>query len=142
MKVLLGIDNSKFSETLAQAIVTQLRCEANEILVLHVLQPEMAEAVPEMSAGYAPELQDEKKSAHLLVERIAEKFRAAGFKTETSVEIGDAEVRILEVASAWPADLIVIGSHKHTGIRDLLLGSVSGSVAHHAKCSVEIVRVQ
>ncbi len=142
MKVLLGIDNSAFSDAVVQAIVAQLKFEANEILVLHVLEPEMAEAVPEMSAGYAPELQDEKKPAHLMVERIAEKLRAAGFKAETSVEIGDPEVRILEAAAAWPADLIVVGSHGHTGIRDLLLGSVSESVARHAKCSVQIVRVQ
>ncbi len=142
MKVLLGIDNSAFSDAVVQAIVVQLKFEANEILVLHVLEPEMAEAVPEMSAGYAPELQDEKKPAHLMLERIAKKLRAAGFKTETSVGIGDPEVRILEVAAAWPADLIVVGSHGHTGIRDLLLGSVSESVARHAKCSVQIVRVQ
>jgi nucleotide-binding universal stress UspA family protein len=142
MKVLLGIDNSAFSDAVVQAIVVQLKFEANEILVLHVLEPEMAEAVPEMSAGYAPELQDEKKPAHLMLERITKKLRAAGFKTETSVGIGDPEVRILEVAAAWPADLIVVGSHGHTGIRDLLLGSVSESVARHAKCSVQIVRVQ
>jgi nucleotide-binding universal stress UspA family protein len=142
MKVLLGIDNSAFSDAVVQAIVVQLKFEANEILVLHVLEPEMAEAVPEMSAGYAPELQDEKTPAHLMLERIAKKLRAAGFKTETSVGIGDPEVRILEVAAAWPADLIVVGSHGHTGIRDLLLGSVSESVARHAKCSVQIVRVQ
>ena len=142
MKVLIGIDGSKFSDMLANTIVAQLRYEANEILVLHVLQPETAEAIPEMSTGYAPELQAEKKSAHLMVEQIAEKLRAAGLKTETSVEIGDPEARILEVASTWSADLIVVGSHGYSGIRDLLLGSVSESVARHAKCSVEIVRGQ
>ncbi|MEO6922669.1 MAG: universal stress protein [Bryocella sp.] len=142
MRVLLGIDNTAISDTVVQSIVTQLKCEANEILVLHILQPVVAEATPEMSAGYAPELQDETKPAQLMVERIADKLRAAGFKAETSVKIGDPEVRILEVASSWCADLIVIGSHAHTGLRDLLLGSVSESVARHAKCSVAIIRTQ
>jgi nucleotide-binding universal stress UspA family protein len=142
MKVLLGIDDSSFSDTVVQAIATQLKREAIEILVLHVLEPTVAEAVPEMSAGYAPELEDEKQPAQVMVRRIADKLRVIGFKAETSVEIGDPEVRILEVAAAWPADLVVVGSHGHTGIRDLLLGSVSESVARHAKCSVEIVRAQ
>jgi nucleotide-binding universal stress UspA family protein len=142
MKVLLGIDDSSFSDTVVQAIAKQLKREAIEILVLHVLEPTVAEAVPEMSAGYAPELEDEKQPAQVMVRRIADKLRVIGFKAETSVEIGDPEVRILEVAAAWPADLVVVGSHGHTGIRDLLLGSVSESVARHAKCSVEIVRAQ
>jgi nucleotide-binding universal stress UspA family protein len=140
MKVLLGIDDSSFSDAVVQAIAKQLKREATEILVLHVMEPTVAEAVPEMSAGYAPELEDEKQPAQVMVRRIADKLRAAGFKAETSVEIGDPEVRILEVAATWSADLIVVGSHAHTGIRDLLLGSVSESVARHAKCSVEIVR--
>jgi nucleotide-binding universal stress UspA family protein len=142
MKVLLGIDDSSFSDTVVQAIAKQLKREATEILVLHVLEPAVAEAVPEMSAGYAPELEDEKQPTQVMVRRIADKLRAAGFKAETSVEIGDPEVRILEVASAWPADLIVVGSHGHTGIRDFLLGNVSESVARHAKCSVEIIRAR
>ena len=35
MKVLLGIDNSKFSEDVIRAVVTQFRPEDTEVLVLH-----------------------------------------------------------------------------------------------------------
>ena len=140
MKVLIGIGGSMFSDIVVQAVITQLRCVAVEVLVLHVLQPVAAETVPEMSADYAPELDDEKKPAHVMVERIADKLRAAGFKTDTAVEIGDPEVRILEVASAWPADLIIVGSRGQKNIHNFLLGSVSEWVARHAKCSVQIVR--
>jgi nucleotide-binding universal stress UspA family protein len=140
MKVLLAVDDSKFSSIVAQAVVTQLRCNATEVLVLHVLQPVQSEAVPEMSQNYAPELEGEKKPAHLLVERIAETLRSAGFKAETAVEVGDPRVRILDAAFAWKTDLIVVGSHGESIIRKFLLGSVSESVARDAKCSVEIVR--
>jgi nucleotide-binding universal stress UspA family protein len=140
MKVLLAVDDSKFSDILTQAVVTQRRCEATEVLVLQVLQPVQAEAVPEMSQNYAPELEGEKKSANLFVERIAETLRSAGFKAETAVEVGDPRVRILEAASAWTADLIVVGSHGNSGIRKFFLGSVSEAVSRDAKCSVEIVR--
>jgi nucleotide-binding universal stress UspA family protein len=47
---------------------------------------------------------------------------------------------ILDCATKWKADLIVVGSHGKNGIQRLLLGSVSEYVATHAKCSVEIVR--
>ena len=47
---------------------------------------------------------------------------------------------ILEEAEAFDADLIVLGSHGYGAVDRFLLGSVSQSVALHAKCSVEIVR--
>jgi nucleotide-binding universal stress UspA family protein len=75
MKILIGIDDSKFSRDLLRAIVTQFRTEHTEVRVLHVLEP-VAPAPPEMAAGYAPELEDQKKPARELVERIAKELRS------------------------------------------------------------------
>ena len=46
---------------------------------------------------------------------------------------------ICQAAKSWRADLIVVGSHQRQGIQELLLGSVSNYVMHHAPCSVIIV---
>ena len=140
MKILMGIDDSKFSEDVIRAVVTQFRPENTEVLVLHVLQPIAALTPPEMAQGYAPELEDQKKPARALVERMAKKLSRARFKTHTAVEIGDVRVSILDTAAEWSADLIVVGSHGSRGIESFLLGSVAESIARHAKCSVEIVR--
>ena len=139
MKILMGIDDSQFSENLLRAIVTQFRTGNTEVRVLHVLQP-IAPAPPQMAPGYAPELEEQKKPAHEMVERIAQKLRSAGFKADTAVEIGDIRETIIDSAAEWHADLIVVGSHGQRGIQRFLLGSVAEFVARHAKCSVEIVR--
>ena len=97
-------------------------------------------APPEMAMGYAPELKEMKKPAQELVERVAKQLRAAGFKAETAVEAGDVRERILDSASEWRADLIVLGSHGKRGLQRFLLGSVAEFVARHAKCSVQIIR--
>jgi nucleotide-binding universal stress UspA family protein len=60
-------------------------------------------------------------------------------KTEF-LPIGDARQVILDEATDWGADLIVLGSHGYHGIDRLMLGSVSESVAMHARCSVEVIR--
>jgi nucleotide-binding universal stress UspA family protein len=93
-----------------------------------------------MAPGYAPELDDQKKPADELLERIASELRCGGFKVDTSVEVGDIRERIIDAAQEWGADLIVVGSHGRSGIPRFLLGSVAEFVARHAECSVEIVR--
>jgi nucleotide-binding universal stress UspA family protein len=140
MKVLMGIDDSKYAAEIATAFVAQFRAENTEVRVLHVLQPLGLSAAPEMAMGYAPELADLKQPAQELVERIADRLRAAGFKAETAVEVGDIREHILDSASEWRADLILLGSHGMRGIQRFLLGSVAEFVARHAKCSVHIIR--
>ena len=67
-------------------------------------------------------------------------LRKAGFQSTGLVRTGDARHEIIDYAAAWPADLIVIGSHGRRGLDRFLLGSVSEGVVRHAPCSVEVVR--
>jgi nucleotide-binding universal stress UspA family protein len=53
-------------------------------------------------------------------------------------EPGRAHERIVEVAEREHASLVVLGSRGLTGVR--ALASVSERVAHHAPCSVLVVR--
>lgn len=46
---------------------------------------------------------------------------------------------ICTFALNWQADLIVLGHRGHSGLTELLLGSVSNYVVHHAPCSVHMV---
>jgi len=139
VKILIAVDDSPFSGGLLRAVVTQFRTGNTEVRILHVLQP-IGPAPPQMAPGYAPELEEQKKPAHELVERIAKELHSAGFNVNTAVEVGDIRETIIDSAAEWRADLIVVGSHGQRGMQRFLLGSVAEFVARHAKCSVEIVR--
>lgn len=78
--------------------------------------------------------------ARRLLENSADRLKTAGFKVDTVVLKGDTREQIVECASDWKADLIVVGAHRPKGISRLLLGSVADYVIRHAPCSVEIVR--
>ena len=65
----------------------------------------------------------------------------SGFDASASVREGDPKTVILDCATEWGADLIVVGSHGRKGVARFVLGSVSEVVARYARCSVEIVRL-
>ena len=49
--------------------------------------------------------------------------------------------QIVEVARTRQADLIVMGTHGHTGVARLLCGSVAVKVQRHTPCRVLILRI-
>ena len=53
---------------------------------------------------------------------------------------GDPADALIDVAEQQSADLIVVGNRGMTGVKRFLLGSVPNKVAHHAPCTVMIVR--
>jgi len=141
MKILFATDDSKFSEAAAKSLALQFRPQDTEVRVLHVVEPITISAPPQMSPGYYPELEDRLPQAHEVAERAAKTLSSAGFRVTTSVTTGDPRSVILDAASEWNADLIVLGSHGRTGLGRFLLGSVSEAVARHARCSVLIVKI-
>lgn len=140
MKILLAIDDSRFSEAAAKSLAGQFRPEDTEVRVLHVIEPVVISEPPQMTPGYYPELEERIPQGRELVDRVAKPLSSAGFKVTVSVATGDARTVILKDAAEWPADLIVLGSHGRKGLERFLLGSVSEAVARYAQCSVQIVR--
>jgi nucleotide-binding universal stress UspA family protein len=145
MRVLLAIDESKYSEQAERTVLAQMRRAGTEVRVLNVIEPissyVSADLFPHLVAHSAQIEQDRHKQAKELVQRSARRLRKAGFKASEAVEDGDPKTKIIEHAAKWPADLVVLGSHGLKGIDRLVMGSVSAAVSNHVGCSVEIVRL-
>jgi universal stress protein family protein len=56
------------------------------------------------------------------------------------VRIGSPDVEIAQLASDVAADWVVVGTHNHTGLERLLLGSVAASLVRNAPCPVLVCR--
>jgi nucleotide-binding universal stress UspA family protein len=135
VRILLAIDGSPFSDAAIHVLATQIRPEAAEVLLVHVIE---GPAFFEQDAG----VQERHRRAEKIVSHAAQEIRSAGFQEVlTRVVEGEPKVGILEVAAVWRPSCIVLGSHGRKGLEKLLLGSVAQSVAQHASCSVFIVRV-
>jgi nucleotide-binding universal stress UspA family protein len=147
VKVLLAIDDSVYSQSAIQAVITQFRPDGLEVRVLNVIDwppspPESLAFTPDAtSAGPILALYDQtRRRGEVLVARAAEELRAASFAVSHEVREGDVRQSILECAAEWTPDVIVLGSHGRKSLNRLLLGSVSENVVRYAQCSVEVVR--
>jgi nucleotide-binding universal stress UspA family protein len=67
-------------------------------------------------------------------------LRQRGFEAEATVFDGDAAPGIVEEASRWQADLVVMATHGRTGLGRWILGSVAEAVL--AACSVPVLLVR
>ena len=63
-----------------------------------------------------------------------------GISAEAIHRLGDPGPEICEVARQWRVNLIVMGRRGRQGLTEMVLGSVSNYVIHHAPCSVLIVQ--
>ena len=60
-------------------------------------------------------------------------------RKSSAARAGGIYHELLEEASEWEADLIVVGSHRPV-MADYLLGSNAKTIVRHAQCSVLVVR--
>ena len=74
------------------------------------------------------------------LERCAAPLRARKLSVETVVREGYPATAIEEEARERHADLVVIGTRGHTGLKHLLLGSVAERVVQKSPCPVLAVK--
>lgn len=147
MRILLAIDDSKCSEAAIAAVLDQAHRSDLEVLVLHIVDSCQLTPVslsfaqrPSIGRSLSSLRNQWHERANALVTCTAERLAAAGIKAGTQVREGEPAAIVVEEASQWHADVIVLGSHGRSGANRFLLGSVSNAVARHAPCSTWIVR--
>src|SRR5919206_4679451 len=117
-----------------------------ETLVLSVSQTVQALPALAWSPGPVVGAQDLFTAMHDAAQRMAEEGArlASGAGLEATPLTADAEgpvwAAIVETAAARDVAAIVIGSRGLSGVRSLLLGSVSSGVVHNAREPTVVVR--
>jgi len=107
----------------------------SELVLLHVVMPVQAYALPEAMA-IAPEAMDEAlaQAKRQLAQFLAEGLKGINVKRE--VVEGDPATEIVQYAREGNFDLIVMPTHGYGPFRRFLLGSVTAKVLHDAHCPV------
>ncbi|HII35885.1 MAG TPA: universal stress protein [Nitrosopumilaceae archaeon] len=136
-KILVAVDGSESSKkAFDKSVFLAQKCNSKLYVVHVVLDWEYG---GDSAATF--ELIDELRSkGKELLERCKKQALQSNVQVAILLEQGDYSHEIIEVAKRKDCDLIIMGSRGMSPIKELMLGSVSLKVIHHASCPVMVVR--
>ncbi len=143
-RILVAVDGSPGSARAVAHAIALSKAFGAVLRVLHVVDMGWLALGPELAVDTQRLAAARRAEGERTVTAALETARAAGVPVETSlVETGAPGQRvpsqIVQEAHAWPADLLVLGTHGRSGAERLLLGSVAEGVARRASVPVLLV---
>jgi len=148
-KVLIALDYDPTAMKVAEAGYALAKTMKAEVVLLHIITEPMYYHSPDYSPimGFTgtmdlgplqiDNVEELKKTSLSFMDKYRDHL---GDKTiKTVVEDGDFAETILKTAKHLHADIIVIGSHSHKWLENILVGSVTEKVLQHTSIPLFIV---
>ncbi|HEY9185702.1 MAG TPA: universal stress protein [Salegentibacter sp.] len=149
-KVLIAIDYHPISEEVVNAGYDLAKKMGAEVCLIHVLAD-----VAYYGMQYQPFLGYEGYNETAIDLNVASEMRevAEDYLDKAAAHLNDEKVgkhlaegdtarAILDYAEKWPADLIVMGTHSHSFLEKLFVGTVAAQVLEKTKIPVYMVPVK
>lgn len=150
-KILVPVDGSEHSLKALEEAAQIAKLSSGQITLINVflVQPIV---MPEPSAsGYAGGpiftgaevsriIDAAQKSGNRILQDGEQRISASGVQVEKMLVEGHTVQEIVRAANEGNFDLIVIGARGISHIREMLLGSVTDGVIHHAHCAVLVIK--
>ena len=81
----------------------------------------------------------EARSDMAFIHEMARQMATAGLKVESALGYGRVATELVNLAESHKVDLLIMGGHRHRGLRDLIFGSPISKVRHQLKIPVLVV---
>ena len=136
-KLLVAVDGSEYAKrAFTKSVYLAKQCNSR-LDIIHVV---LGSIYGGDSAATFLLIEELKEKGRKLLEDYKTQANRDGVQPETLLEVGDHAQVIIDTANKEGYDLIIMGSRGLSLFKDLLLGSVSFKVMHHARCPVMVVR--
>jgi manganese transport protein len=123
-RIALTVDFSKFdSRTISQALA--IGKKDAKYLLIHVVESANAFIFGEETDD--EEVYEDMKKLKLYCSSLTEK----GFDVNVELGFGKRTVAIKKITEKFNADLLVMGTHGHSGIKDLIFGETINAIRHN-----------
>ncbi|XP_051152285.1 universal stress protein PHOS34-like [Andrographis paniculata] len=147
--IVVGVDDSEISYhalewTLEHLFPPAIQNTPFNLVVVHA-KPQAVMAVTLAGPGAADVIPYVDRDLKAIAGRVVEKAKqmcSAHSVNDAILEVeeGDARNILCEAVEKHRASMLVVGSHGYGAIKRAVLGSVSDYCAHHAHCTVTIVK--
>jgi nucleotide-binding universal stress UspA family protein len=137
--ILVVVDGSQPAKKALEYAASLASKNESHLYVVHIIE-EFGELIQrwEQHDSYVDEVKRLSKDS---LDECESRARELGVtKIDTIEEEGNAAEKILQIAKDKEVDTIVVGNKGLNIAEELLEGSVSHKISHHAKCSVIVVR--
>ena len=131
-KVAVALDFSKMDEKLIAHALKQGSKEASYIL-LHIV-----ETVSARFSGNATDDIETRKDKERL-EALKEQMKKLGYNTQAVIGYQNRVNEIVRIVKDVKADMLVMGAHHHTGLKDIIYGETVNQVRHKLSIPVLVV---
>ncbi len=140
MKILLAVDGSAYTKRMLAYLAThrELFHPDNDYVVLTVQPPLPARARAAVGKNVVDSYHAEE--AEKILAPVSKFLLRHGIDARSSWKIGHAGERIAKLASGGKFDLVIMGSHGHGALVNLVMGSVATQVLAHCRVPVLLVR--
>ncbi len=134
-KILLATDGSRYSKAATEKAIAFAKSYGGEIVAVSVVD------VPTEFYAEAPKaVEDMIRQARGYTLDVKKQAEKDGVKTESFTAEGEAYEAITKLAKEQGVNMIIMGSHGRTGLKRLLMGSVTEKVIGHALCPVLVAK--
>jgi nucleotide-binding universal stress UspA family protein len=144
MKVLLAVDGSNLSRSVLEKAPSLVNLAGAELYVLCAapspVVPDVAGLMTPPYTDYTLLAQQVKAEAEASLDDAVAQLRKIGFEPRPVLVERDPADAILAFLREEKCDLAVVGSHGRTGIKRLILGSVSARIVNEAPCPVLLIK--
>lgn len=132
-KIALALDfGIKDKEIIAYAL--RLAQADSELVLIHVVESASASIIGEESLD-----QEAQEDANIM-QRYDDFFRAQGFHCQQRMAYGNRIKAITRIVAEEQIDLLIVGSHGHHKLRDILFGETVNTLRHKVKIPVFIAQ--
>jgi len=139
-RIVVGYDGSREAARALEWAAVEAGRRGRPLTVLYVIDYDrfITGGGNSGGVGWAPNLAAD--SSRVLVDKGVEQARTTvpGLQVDGQATVGRPIGALVEASRT--ARLLVLGTHGHGGVRNLITGSVAETVAAHARCPVVIVR--
>jgi nucleotide-binding universal stress UspA family protein len=140
MKILLAVDGSEYTKKMLAYLATHDELFGTQhqytLLTVNPQLPPRARAVvgKDMVEAY------HRETAEKILAPVTQFLLRHGIDAKTVAKVGHAGETISKAADSGKFDLVVMGSHGHGTLGNLVMGSVATQVVAHCRVPVLLVR--